>query len=593
MEFFANPERRTIEDDMSGKINPVLREALKSARKRELDKKKKRLRKEEVVDGEEIRGEIPYVPEECKDDAPLGSRNRWSEKVLGKPTPGVMPSGEEGEFTSTMAKTAHEELLIFKSKILQKEKDGQIAAEGQHDPLQGKNEGDTGGDDAFDPEQDVELLESDDAMDPGSDDKLSDLETGCQDVELPNVDKCAPIRYPTPSRIPKESERLDTSFSTATTSRGDGQMLREVHQELSLEISKPLKRRVSMMTECRDVHRYEKLNRISEGTYGIVYRGRDLETNTICALKKLKMDKEKSGFPLTSVREINILLALEHPNIVNVSEVVMGDRHADPRDDQIFMVMEYADHDLSTVMQKRMKKPFTIAEVKCLMLQLLTGVAYLHENWVLHRDLKTANILYTNKGQLKICDFGLARQFSSFSRKYTQMVVTLWYRAPELLLGTREYTPAIDIWSVGCIMGELLTRKPLLPGRSEIEQLQKIYDLIGEPDNVIFSSFPLWDKMKMVRRSKNQKDLRSVLEDRTITEEYTAFGNSSVAEEGGIHLLGRLLDLNPQTRITARAALNHPWFSSHPLPKDPAMMPTFKATNDANHSLRKDSHQIP
>ncbi len=325
------------------------------------------------------------------------------------------------------------------------------------------------------------------------------------------------------------------------------------------------KRKMSMMQSCRDVDRYEKLNRISEGTYGVVYRGRDLETSTVCALKRLKLENEKSGFPLTSVREINVLLALEHPNIVNVSEVVMGRRHAgDPRDDQIFMVMEYADHDLGSLNYR-----FSGAEVKCLMKQLLSGVAYLHDNYVMHRDLKPANILYNNKGQLKICDFGLARQFSSFPRDYTQMVVTLWYRAPELLLGTRRYSSAIDVWSVGCIMAQLMTGRALLNGQGEIDQLRKTYDVLGNPDaNGYLSTLPLWSKCCHIKRSAHAVSLKEVL----------LRANVSVTDEL-LDLLNRLLDLDPQTRITAQDALDHPWFRCHPLPKDVALMPTFPSTN--------------
>lgn len=218
----------------------------------------------------------------------------------------------------------------------------------------------------------------------------------------------------------------------------------------------------------------------------LFYRARDKDTGQICALKKLKLEQEQSGFPLTSIREINILLALEHPSIVNVSEIVMGPKTPDPRKDMVFMVMEYADHDLKAVMDKRMKTPFSIAEVKCLMLQLLSGIAYLHEHWVLHRDLKTSNILYTNKGQLKICDFGLARQYSSFPKQYTQLVVTLWYRAPELLLGAKNYSTAIDMWSVGCIMGELLSKSPLFTGHSEIPQMDQIFKTLGYPNEEIW-----------------------------------------------------------------------------------------------------------
>ena len=181
----------------------------------------------------------------------------------------------------------------------------------------------------------------------------------------------------------------------------------------------------------------------------------------IRALKKVKMDKEREGFPLTALREANILLSMQHPNIVGVTEMVMGNSL-----DSIFMVMEFAEHDLKGLMET-MTKPFTIPEVKCLMLQLL-GVSYLHDNWVIHRDLKTSNILVNNRGELKLCDFGLARQYSDPLRPYTHMVVTLWYRAPELLLGQRLYSTGVDVWSLGCIMGELLCKDPLFQGKTRL-----------------------------------------------------------------------------------------------------------------------------
>jgi cell division cycle 2-like protein len=161
-------------------------------------------------------------------------------------------------------------------------------------------------------------------------------------------------------------------------------------------------RKFDMMAGCRSVFEYEQLNKIDEGTYGVVFRARDKGTGAIRALKKVKMDKEREGFPLTALREANILLSMQHPNVVGVTEMVMGNSL-----DSIFMVMEFAEHDLKGLMET-MTKPFTIPEVKCLMLQLLGGVSYLHDNWVLHRDLKTSNVLVNNKGELKICDFGLA-----------------------------------------------------------------------------------------------------------------------------------------------------------------------------------------
>lgn len=201
----------------------------------------------------------------------------------------------------------------------------------------------------------------------------------------------------------------------------------------------PKHRRVDMLQGCRSVYKYDRLNKISEGTYGVVYRAKEKEMGDIVALKKVKMGKEREGFPVSALREMNILMSLQHPSIVEVREVVMDDH------DGVFMVMEYMDHELKRLMEV-MKQPFSQSEVKCLMIQLLEGLSYLHDNWVIHRDLKTSNLLLSSKGELKICDFGLSRQYGRPLKPYTSVVVTLWYRAPELLLGTKQYSTAIDMW---------------------------------------------------------------------------------------------------------------------------------------------------
>ena len=293
----------------------------------------------------------------------------------------------------------------------------------------------------------------------------------------------------------------------------------------------------SMLNECRSVdEHYEKLNRISEGTYGVVYRARQIETGRVCALKRVKLDKERDGFPLTSIREINILLSLAHPSIVNVSEVVVGSSL-----DQVFMVMEYAEHDLRGVMEHRMNQPFTTAEAKCLMLQLLSGVAYLHDNWVIHRDLKTSNILYTNRGELKLCDFGLARQYADPLRPYTHMVVTLWYRAPELLLGAKEYSTAVDMWSCGCIMAEILQKKPIFTGQTEIAQLDKIFKVLGVPDEESWpglSSLKHWKDFRF--KGSSLSSLRQIF-----PPPGPVFDGRTTLNDAGFDLLSGLLTLCP------------------------------------------------
>nr|GLL32658.1 cyclin-dependent kinase G-2 isoform X1 [Ipomoea trifida] len=343
----------------------------------------------------------------------------------------------------------------------------------------------------------------------------------------------------------------------------------------------PQQRSVNMLQGCRSVDEFERLNKIDEGTYGVVYRAKDNKTGEIVALKKVKMEKEREGFPLTSLREINILLSFHHPSIVDVKEVVVGNSL-----DSIFMVMEYMEHDLKALMES-MKQPFSQSEVKCLMLQLLEGIKYLHDNWVLHRDLKTSNLLLNNRGELKICDFGLARQYGSPLKPYTQLVVTLWYRAPELLLGAKQYSTAIDMWSLGCIMAELLSKEPLFNGKSEIEQLDKIFKILGTPNETIWPGFSKLPGVK-INFVKHQYNL--------LRKKFPAtpfnFG-TPVLSDAGFDLLNRLLTYDPEKRITADEALNHEWFREVPLPKSKEFMPTFPAQHDQDRRVRRVHKKSP
>ena len=188
------------------------------------------------------------------------------------------------------------------------------------------------------------------------------------------------------STAPKRARPDQTSATEAGRGEeGEGRgRLESLNAEVPLYIPGPLE-------GCRSVDCFEKLNHIDEGSYGVVYRARDKKSGKIVALKKIKMSKQQEGFPLTSVREINILLRLDHPNILNVSEVVVGKSL-----DSIFLVMEFMEHDLKGLLEE-MRHPFSTAEVKSLLKQLLLGLAYMHESWVFHRDLKTSNILYNNQ----------------------------------------------------------------------------------------------------------------------------------------------------------------------------------------------------
>ncbi|KAJ1960467.1 Cyclin-dependent kinase 11B [Dispira parvispora] len=306
---------------------------------------------------------------------------------------------------------------------------------------------------------------------------------------------------------------------------------------------------------CRSVHLYERLNRIAEGSYGIVYRARDRQTGQIVALKRLKLDQETQGFPITTLREIQALLIAKHPHIVDVKEIVVGDTLT-----SIYLVMEYVEHDLKTLLEE-MPSPFLQSEVKTLLLQLLQGVALLHDHWIIHRDLKTSNLLMTNRGTIKIADFGLARKYGSPLGHMTQMVVTLWYRAPELLLGAKEYSTAIDMWSIGCIFAELLEKVPLFQGRGEIDQLHQIFKLLGTPSERVW---PGYSKLP-----HTQTFNFAVYPPSNLRQRFMHLTNH------GLDLLTRLLTYDPKQRITAEEALNHPYFQENPPPKDPSMFPTW------------------
>lgn len=212
-------------------------------------------------------------------------------------------------------------------------------------------------------------------------------------------------------------------------------------------------------------------------------RARDSRNGEIVALKRVRMDQEKDGIPISGLREIQVLKACNHRNIVRLNEVLVGNSL-----DSIFISMEYCEQDLASLLDN-MTKAFSESQTKCIMLQLVEGLHYLHNHFIIHRDLKVSNLLLTDRGCIKIADFGLARLFSRTERKMSPNVVTLWYRAPELLFGAKNYTTAIDMWSAGCILGELLLHKPLLPGRSEIQQIEMIIDLLGNLSGIFCAVF--------------------------------------------------------------------------------------------------------
>ncbi|KAH0833697.1 hypothetical protein AYO21_04443 [Fonsecaea monophora] len=332
---------------------------------------------------------------------------------------------------------------------------------------------------------------------------------------------------------------------------------------------------------CGHVGQFEQLNDIEEGSYGVVSRARRKTSGEIVALKRLKMDHTNDGFPVTGLREIQTLMACRDANVVKLLEVVMGDSLK-----EVYLVMEFLEHDLKTLLDD-MAEPFLPSETKTLMLQIVSGVEYLHTNWILHRDLKTSNLLLNNRGEIKLADFGMARYTSRPPPKLTQLVVTLWYRAPELLLGAEEYDFEVDVWSVGCIFAELLTREPLFQGRNEVDQLSRIFMLLGTPTRESWPGF---------RSLPNAKALHPLL---TTSSKTTTTTSSLTASKfpyltsAGLRLLSSLLSLNPASRPTAADVLNHPYFREDPRPKPKELFPTFPSKAGQEKRRKRETPQAP
>lgn len=293
---------------------------------------------------------------------------------------------------------------------------------------------------------------------------------------------------------------------------------------------------------------FQKIEKIGEGTYGVVYKARDTITNQFVALKKIRLDTESEGVPSTAIREISLLKELDHPAVVQLLDVV----HAD---EKLYLVFEYLNMDLKKHMDdfdggaKNSDCPGLPENLaKSYLYQLLDGIAYCHKNRVLHRDLKPQNLLIDNKGTIKLADFGLARAFGLPMRSYTHEVVTLWYRAPEILLGSKSYTTAVDVWSLGCIFAEMLTKHPLFPGDSEIDQLFRIFRTLGTPDETTWPGVSKFPDFKPVFPRWESKSLDQILP-------------PSLGQEGR-NLFQKLLIYDPLKRISAMEAMAHPYFVS-------------------------------
>ncbi|WOL03739.1 putative serine/threonine-protein kinase [Canna indica] len=313
---------------------------------------------------------------------------------------------------------------------------------------------------------------------------------------------------------------------------------------------------------------FEKLEKIGSGTYSNVYKARDLVTGRVVALKKVRVESVDSAVSVRfMVREIALLRRLDHPNVVRLLGLVVSRVPTCP---SLYLVFEYMEHDLAGL-ASRSGVSFTESQVKCYMKQLLLGLEHCHGRGILHRDIKCSNLLLNKEGTLKIADFGLATSFDHNSVKaMTNQVVTLWYRPPELLLGATHYGVGVDLWSAGCILAELFTGKSILPGRTEVEQLHRIFKLCGSPSEDYFEKLSLQHKTTSFKSYK-----------RCVAETFGDLPSSSVA------LIDKLLSLDPLERGSATSALNSDFFNTEPCACDPSSLPQYPPSKELDRKLRE------
>ncbi|CAI9740146.1 cyclin-dependent kinase 1-like [Octopus vulgaris] len=288
---------------------------------------------------------------------------------------------------------------------------------------------------------------------------------------------------------------------------------------------------------------YLKIEKIGEGTYGVVYKGRHKRTNRIVALKKIRLESEEEGIPSTAIREISFLREMVHDNIVSLEDVLM-------QEGKLYLVFEYLSMDLKKYMDSIPSGKYMDTKlVKSYLHQILQGILYCHQRRLLHRDLKPQNLLIDTSGTIKLADFGLARAFGIPCRAYTHEVVTLWYRAPEILLGYQRYSTALDIWSIGCIFAEMVTKRPLFNGDSEIDQLFRIFRTLSTPNE---ESWP---------GVTNFPDYKASFPQWKVNNLETSLKTDVAMESAGLDLLQKMLTYDPHKRVAAKTAINHSYFN--------------------------------
>ena len=312
-----------------------------------------------------------------------------------------------------------------------------------------------------------------------------------------------------------------------------------------------------------------RLDKLGEGTYGIVYKAQDTRTGQIVALKRMNLSTDEEGVPSTTIREIAILKEMKHANIVDLLDVLF-------QAPKLTLVFEYCEYDLKKYMERLQgpghPMPLHIdSEVKPLLRQLLNALVYMHQRNVVHRDLKPQNLLLTDTLQLKLADFGLARVEGIPVKKYSHEAVTLWYRSPDVILGSTTYGMSVDMWSAGCVFAEMVTGVPLFNGKNEPEQMQKIFKMFGTPTREIWPSLDKYPfRAHILERPEFTEHFSSMFQEWCVASGFHHVGPD------GVDLFMKMMQFEPSHRVTAAEACRHPFFvasstseathSAHPSP---------------------------
>ncbi|CAN3376419.1 hypothetical protein DIURU_001463 [Diutina rugosa] len=338
---------------------------------------------------------------------------------------------------------------------------------------------------------------------------------------------------------------------------------------------------------------YTVYSKLGQGTFGVVQKAKDSKGRMV-ALKQLLNHSAKEGFPITAMREITILKRLDHVNVLKIIDMIYDEPKVSNPSELVttrgcfYTVSPYMSSDLVGLLENP-KVHLELPHIKCILKQLLCGVDYLHHQHFLHRDIKAANILLDDHGVVKIADFGLARTYhgkppgvgtgpGGGERAYTGLVMTRWYRAPELLLGEVKYTTAVDMWGVGCVFGELFTHKPILVGKSDAHQVQLVFQLCGPPTD--------WSgAVKLPNTAGYNVGLTCK---RTLEARF-----DKLMPPDGVELLSQMLKLDPHKRITAREALSHKFFTTEPAVIEPHQLPKFEECHEIDKERFKKMARAP